>query len=550
MTPGVSLLLTGSASRLTRPASRRSDSCPRLLAWRLARPARHGFCTLASLALVFSLALPHWAQAQNNAATGVPSISGTAQVRVALTASAGDIADADGLANVSYTWQWISNDGMTDSDIAGATAASYTPVAADVGKTLKVRASFSDDLGNEETLESAATAPVIANVPAAPTDLTATANGQTQIDLSWTAPTDTGGAAISGYKIEYSAPDYFSLTMRWGVLVANTRSTSTSYTHNHDLAPATRLQYRVSAITAVGASDPSDVAETTTPAAPDLAGNGAPNRTGITVRGTQLVITFDEDLDATSVPTKTFFLITISGIAGHHRPESVVVTGATVVLTLQAAHAVDASDMMLRVRYNAPKEEIGDAEVPITTNALKDLDGNLVKKWNPEFADYTPGTSSPSVPRGVYTESGNAQLTLHWSPVDDGGADIEKFQYQQITTGSFGATWTDIPDSGKPDPDTPGSGANFQSYTIGSGVANGTTYRYRLRAVNAAGAGPPSAEFTGRPVAAAASNTVTATQEPPTVNGWDGESPLDVSRKFLTYFENSVKRCAGSPRRT
>ena len=229
------------------------------------------------------------------------------------------------------------------------------------------------------------------------------------------------------------------------------------------------------------------------------------------MRGTQLVITFDEDLDATSVPTKTFFLITISGIAGHHRPESVVVTGATVVLTLQAAHAVDASDMMLRVRYNAPKEEIGDAEVPITTNALKDLDGNLVKKWNPEFADYTPGTSSPSVPRGVYTESGNAQLTLHWSPVDDDGADIEKFQYQQITTGSFGATWTDIPDSGKPDPDTPGSGANFQSYTIGSGVANGTTYRYRLRAVNAAGAGPPSAEFTGRPVAAAASNTVTAT---------------------------------------
>ena len=274
--------------------------------------------------------------------------------------------------------------------------------------------------------------------------------------------------------------------MRWGVLVADTGSTKISYIHNHDLAPATRLDYRVSAITAAGESDPSDVAETTTPAAPDTAGNGAPDRTGITVRGTQLVITFDENLDITSVPSRTSFLITISGIAGHHRPDSVEVTGATVVLTLQAAHAVDASDIMPRVRYNAPKEEIGGAEVPITKNTLKDLEGNLVEKWSPRLADYTLDTTSPSAPRGVYTESGNLQLTLHWSPVDDGGMDIEKFQYQQITTGLFGTTWTDILDSGKPDPDTPGSGANFQSYTIGSGVANGTTYRYRLRAVNAA----------------------------------------------------------------
>ena len=109
----------------------------------------------------------------------------------------------------------------------------------------------------------------------------------------------------------------------------------------------------------------------------------------------------------------------------------------------------------------------------------------------------------PSAPRGVYTEAGNAQLTLYWSPVDDGGADIEKFQYQQRTTGPFSTDWTDIPDSAKPDPDTPGSGANFRSYTITSGVANGTTYRYRLRAVN----------------------------------GWDGVSTLNMGRKFLTYFE-------------
>ena len=47
--------------------------------------------------------------------------------------------------------------------------------------------------------------------PDAPTGLTAVKNGQTQIDLSWTAPAQTGGAAITGYFIE-SSPDGESAT--------------------------------------------------------------------------------------------------------------------------------------------------------------------------------------------------------------------------------------------------------------------------------------------------------------------------------------------------
>ena len=99
----------------------------------------------------------------NQAATGTPVITGTARVGETLTAGAGDIADADGLTGVSYSWQWVrvESDG-TEADISGATSATYTPVAADVGRTLKVRASFTDDAGNAEALTSAATAPVTA----------------------------------------------------------------------------------------------------------------------------------------------------------------------------------------------------------------------------------------------------------------------------------------------------------------------------------------------------------------------------------------------------
>ncbi len=58
-------------------------------------------------------------------------------------------------------------------------------------------------------------------VPGAPTGLTATPNGATQIDLTWTAPADNGGDAITGYQIEYSDDGGTS----WSVLVADTQST-------------------------------------------------------------------------------------------------------------------------------------------------------------------------------------------------------------------------------------------------------------------------------------------------------------------------------------
>ena len=96
----------------------------------------------------------------NSAATGGPTISGTTTVGETITADTSGISDADGLTSVSYTYQWISNDGTADSDIQDATSSSYTLVSGDVGNTIKVKVSFTDDNGNEETLTSAATAEV------------------------------------------------------------------------------------------------------------------------------------------------------------------------------------------------------------------------------------------------------------------------------------------------------------------------------------------------------------------------------------------------------
>ena len=78
-----------------------------------------------------------------------------------LNASASGIADADGpLTSATFAWQWFRVSGGTATPIAGATSATYTVVAADVGATLKVEAAFTDDFGAEETRESAETSAV------------------------------------------------------------------------------------------------------------------------------------------------------------------------------------------------------------------------------------------------------------------------------------------------------------------------------------------------------------------------------------------------------
>ena len=97
----------------------------------------------------------------NSPATGQPSISGTAQVGETLTASTSGISDADGLTNATFSYQWVSNDGSSDTDISGATSSTYTLVAADEGKTIKVKVSFTDDAGNEETLTGSITVAVV-----------------------------------------------------------------------------------------------------------------------------------------------------------------------------------------------------------------------------------------------------------------------------------------------------------------------------------------------------------------------------------------------------
>ena len=82
----------------------------------------------------------------------------------------------------------MANNGTTDVSIAGTTNPAYEVSNDDQGKTIKVKVSFTDDAGNEETLTSEATAAVAAKLNS-PATGQPTITGTAQVGETLTADT-------------------------------------------------------------------------------------------------------------------------------------------------------------------------------------------------------------------------------------------------------------------------------------------------------------------------------------------------------------------------
>ena len=184
--------------------------------------------------------------------------NGQTQIDLAWTAPQSD----GGAAITGYRVE-VSASGSTWSDLAadtGSTSTSYNHTGLAAGSTRHYRVSAINSVGTSlaSTTVSATTDAATVSAPGAPTGLTATANGQTRIDLSWNAPSSNGGAAITGYKIEVSTDG-----SSWSDLASDTGSTSTSYNHTGLTADSKRY-YRVSAINSAGTGSASSAANATT----------------------------------------------------------------------------------------------------------------------------------------------------------------------------------------------------------------------------------------------------------------------------------------------
>ena len=272
----------------------------------------------------------------NSPATGLPTISGTAQVDETLTADTSGIADSDGLAAAVFTYQWLAD----DAEIQGATGSTYTLTDDDAGKTIKVTVSFTDDASNEETLTSAATGEVEATLPGAPQHVRVSTHDSGALDVAWEAPTNDGGSPITGYKVQWKeAAD------SWDTAEDVSEATVSGTTHTiSELTGGAEYTVQVIATNAVGDGLPSGE-QTGTPGEtvpPELVDGG------LRVDGATLRLSYNEALDETSIPSTDAFVVKVVGSGdsftwrserARREVESVSVTGSAVELTLATAVA-------------------------------------------------------------------------------------------------------------------------------------------------------------------------------------------------------------------
>lgn len=138
----------------------------------------------------------------------------------------------------------------------GSTIVSYAPTANYCGSDT-FDYTISDGNGGADT--GTVNITITCDLSSIPVSLLATAISSSQINLSWSIPTDDGGSAIIGYKIERESPTGNGFS----ILVADTGNTDTTYSDS-GLVSSRNYNYRVSAINGIGASDPSNESYATT----------------------------------------------------------------------------------------------------------------------------------------------------------------------------------------------------------------------------------------------------------------------------------------------
>ena len=267
--------------------------------------------------------------------------------------------------------------------------------------------------------------------------LTATASGTSIINLVWTPPAGDGGSAITGYELEYwdGSNGWMDLT--------NPAATDTAYTHRN-IGGGTTKFYRIRAMNSGGTGAWSTTAyattATTVPAPPTL--------TAMADGATKIKLTWTAGHDGGLA------------ITGYELQDSTGRTGPW-------------GDELAQMNMSA--EDTGLTGGTTKYYRVRATNSKGAGGWSP-LASATTDTSIPGKPKltvGVL----NGALYVSWAtpPTPTGGSSIIRFELQ--IWDSANRRWVD-------------EITTTSTAHLDSGLTNGKTYFYRVRAVNAMGDGP------------------------------------------------------------
>lgn len=280
--------------------------------------------------------------------------------------------------------------------------------------------------------------PMAPTAPTPPRSLSGFSSGSTGY-LSWSSPSNLGGAALTGYAVQVSTDGGSS----WE-LVGSTQSRSITV---RNLSGGVAYQFRVMAMNVAGTSAPSNVVTLS----PRIAGTPAPPaQVWASVAGTSVSVQWSAVTSTTAAVTDYVVEYSVNASGTWAVWNDGVSTATSTLLTAMAP------DVPVSIRVKA-------------VNRFGHSPASAVVTVVPRAAAGVPGA-----PVNVTANAGDTRATVRWgTPDSDGGSQIVNY----VVTASPG-------------------GATCETGTFAcvvTGLTNGTAYTFTVVAVNAVGTGPASA---------------------------------------------------------
>ena len=317
----------------------------------------------------------------------------------------------------------------------------------------------SDTVAVTITLADAVEKPLAPGMPA----VSATSGSTTSLDVSWTAPGNTGRPALTGYKLQYRQGSS-------GAWTDHTHSGTGTTATIAGLTAATAYEVQVLAVNADGDGAWSASGTGTT---------GSPSNNAPEFSGTTAARSFTETVgDATEAAARDVgAVVTATDADGDTLTYSVEGTDA-------AKFTVNSSSGQLRTRAGERYDREAKASYAVTVKASDPSGGSDTVAVTISVDNVVEKPLAPAAPTVSATSGSTTSLDVRWSAPGNAGRPAitgYKLQYRQGSSGG----WTDHAHSG-----------TGTSATI-AGLAAATAYEVQVRALNADGDGAWSASGTG-----------------------------------------------------